>query len=145
MKKITELSKSELFHIASLVSGSYIYNFNTFEYVTSEAGMMLGANNCIWLLLKHDKGELLSVSHKSETGWVEVHSKDHYEVMSYLKDLNYLKEDYSLSTKISIDDSIKMLKVALDKNVTFDEDYKEEFLLDVVDSYKQQLNENYGK
>lgn len=145
MKKITELKHYELFHVASLINNSYTFNFNTFETVHDKNNIMLGANNCIWLILRHDNGHLKSISHKSGIGWITINLKIHHEVTSYLKDLNYTEQGYEPSTKISIDDSIKMLKVAIEDNIDFDEDEIEDVLLDVTNSYKKQLNENYGK
>ncbi len=134
MKKINELKKDQLFHVASLINHNYINNYRTFETVTGEDNTTILANNCMCILLVHVKGDLTSVSHKSSSGWINTPADNYYEVINYLNDLEYADEGYSPSTKISIDDSIKMLKVAL-----------EDVLVDVTISYKKQLNEDYGK
>ncbi|QQV91437.1 hypothetical protein M1M25_gp104 [Tenacibaculum phage Gundel_1] len=145
MKKITELKKEELFHVASLINNNYIFNFNTFETVVDKNQIMLGANNCVWILLNHEEGDLKTIGHRTNIGWANIDLKMYYSVKSYLKDLNYVVQGYEPSTKISIDDSIKMLKVAIEDNIEFDEDEIEDVLLDVTNSYKKQLNKNYGK
>ena len=145
MKKITELKNEELFHVASLINNNYIFNFNTFETVHDENKIMLGANNCVWIILKHREGYLETIGHKTNIGWADISLKMYHEVKGYLRDLDYVEEGYDPSTKISIDDSVKMLKIAMDELTDMPKRPKQEFLLDVVDNYKEQLNENYGK
>lgn len=140
MIKVNRLTKKNYYHIATIICDSYKGNFSDFEIDVNCDRVLIFAPMCkmIKITIKDGVPNLLGVRGALKQ-WDFISFRDNKDLLSYINKLDYELQGFKPSTLITVDESIKMLNVALEGLLTFEPGDKKSFLLDIVDSYKEQL------